>query len=181
VLEPLRDADAVAALELDRVRERAAPIFDTVRLTRVALDLHAPKVSLIGFAGSPWTVAAYMVEGHGSRDFHTARGMAFGDPTLFGRLIRTLVEATTDYLTAQIDAAAGPVPPLGDRADGDHRAQREAPASVHPGGGLSSPGWAADRRIRAAYGGGYRGDGHRDGSALRGFRGTADHRAAGQP
>ncbi|WP_270935208.1 uroporphyrinogen decarboxylase [Falsiroseomonas oryzae] len=106
VLEPLRDAAAVAALELDRVRDRAAPIFETVRLTRAALEAHAPKVSLIGFAGSPWTVAAYMVEGHGSRDFHTARGMAFSDPALFGRLIRTLVEATTDYLLAQIEAGA---------------------------------------------------------------------------
>jgi uroporphyrinogen decarboxylase len=47
-----------------------------------------------------------MVEGHGSRDFHTARGMAFADPALFGQLIRTLVDATTDYLAAQIEAGA---------------------------------------------------------------------------
>jgi uroporphyrinogen decarboxylase len=106
VLEPLRDAAAVAALEPAMVRERAAPIFETLRLTRAALEAHANKVTLIGFAGSPWTVAAYMVEGHGSRDFHTARGMAFADPALFGRLIRTLVDATTDYLLAQIEAGA---------------------------------------------------------------------------
>ncbi|MGG5820686.1 uroporphyrinogen decarboxylase [Falsiroseomonas sp. HW251] len=106
VLDPLRDATAVASLELDKVRERAAPIFETVRLTRAALAAHAPKVALIGFAGSPWTVAAYMVEGHGSKDFRTARGMAYADPTLFGRLIRTLVDATTDYLLAQIEAGA---------------------------------------------------------------------------
>jgi uroporphyrinogen decarboxylase len=106
VLEPLRDAEAVAALEPERLRDRAAPIFETVRLTRAALAAHAPKVTLIGFAGSPWTVAAYMVEGHGSKDFHTARGMAFADPSLFGKLIRTLVEATTDYLLAQIEAGA---------------------------------------------------------------------------
>jgi uroporphyrinogen decarboxylase len=106
VLDPLRDAASVAALDPTRLRERAAPIFETVRLTRAALEAHAPKVSLIGFAGSPWTVAAYMVEGHGSRDFAAARGMAFADPTLFGRLIRTLVDATTDYLLAQIEAGA---------------------------------------------------------------------------
>ncbi len=106
VLEPLRDAAGVAALEPAMLRERAAPIFETVRLTRAALEAHANKVTLIGFAGSPWTVAAYMVEGHGSRDFHTARGMAFADPALFGRLIRTLVDATTDYLLAQIEAGA---------------------------------------------------------------------------
>ena len=106
VLEPLRTADAVAALEPAALRERAAPIFETVRLTRAALEAHAPKVTLIGFAGSPWTVAAYMVEGHGSRDFAAARGMAYGDPATFGRLIRVLVDATTDYLTAQIEAGA---------------------------------------------------------------------------
>jgi uroporphyrinogen decarboxylase len=106
VLEPLRTAEAVAALEPAMLRERAAPIFETVRLTRAALEAQAPKTALIGFAGSPWTVAAYMVEGHGSKDFHTARGMAYADPALFGRLIRTLVEATTDYLLAQIEAGA---------------------------------------------------------------------------
>jgi uroporphyrinogen decarboxylase len=106
VLDPLRDAAAIAALQQEALRERVAPIMDTVRLTRMALDLHAPRVTLIGFAGSPWTVAAYMVEGHGSRDFAAARGMAYADPALFGRLIRTLVEATTDYLLAQIEAGA---------------------------------------------------------------------------
>jgi len=106
VLEPVRDAAAIAALQPERLRERAAPIFETVRLTRAALEAHAPKVTLIGFAGSPWTVAAYMVEGHGSRDFHTARGMAYADPQGFGKLIRVLVDATTDYLLAQIEAGA---------------------------------------------------------------------------
>jgi uroporphyrinogen decarboxylase len=106
LLEPVRDAAAIGALDVAAVRARAAPIFETVRLTRAALEAHAPKVSLIGFAGSPFTVACYMVEGHGSRDFHTARGMAFEDPLLFGRLIRSLVEATTEYLLAQAEAGA---------------------------------------------------------------------------
>lgn len=106
VLEPLRDAAAVAGLQPAMLRERAAPIFETVRLTRATLAAQHPRTALIGFAGSPWTVAAYMVEGHGSRDFHTARGMAFADPALFGKLIRTLVDATTDYLLAQVEAGA---------------------------------------------------------------------------
>jgi uroporphyrinogen decarboxylase len=79
---------------------------ETVRLVRGALDAHAKRVTLIGFAGSPFTVACYMVEGHGSRDFAVARGMAYGDPLLFGKLIRTLVEATTGYLLAQVEAGA---------------------------------------------------------------------------
>jgi uroporphyrinogen decarboxylase len=79
---------------------------ETVRLVSAALDAEAPKVALIGFAGSPFTVACYMVEGHGSRDFAAARGLAYSDPALFGRLIRTLIEATTDYLLAQVEAGA---------------------------------------------------------------------------
>jgi uroporphyrinogen decarboxylase len=106
VLEPIRDAAGVAALDPAALRAKAAPIFETVRLTRAALEAEAPKVTLIGFAGSPWTVAAYMVEGHGSKDFRAARAMAYGDPATFGRLIRTLVEATTDYLLAQVEAGA---------------------------------------------------------------------------
>jgi uroporphyrinogen decarboxylase len=106
VLDSIRDAAGVAALEPAMLRQRAAPIFETVRLTRAALIAQHTRTALIGFAGSPWTVAAYMVEGHGSRDFHTARGMAFADPALFGKLIRILVDATTDYLLAQIEVGA---------------------------------------------------------------------------
>jgi uroporphyrinogen decarboxylase len=105
VLQPVRDAAAIGALDPSICAANAAPIMETVRLTRAALDAHGSKAALIGFAGSPFTVACYMVEGHGSRDFAAARGMAYADPALFGRLIRTLVEATTEYLLAQ--AAAG--------------------------------------------------------------------------
>jgi uroporphyrinogen decarboxylase len=91
VLEPLRTAAAIDALDPARCAPRAAPIMETVRLVRGALDTHAPRVTLIGFAGSPFTVACYMVEGHGSRDFATARLMAFEEPAMFGRLIRTLI------------------------------------------------------------------------------------------
>jgi len=106
VLEPVRDARAIEALDPLACAPNAAPIMETVRLVRGALDEHAKKVTLIGFAGSPFTVACYMVEGHGSRDFATARSMAFQDPMLFGKLIRTLVEATTHYLHAQLQAGA---------------------------------------------------------------------------
>jgi uroporphyrinogen decarboxylase len=105
-LEPLRDLAAVNALEVGAVRERSAPILETVRLVRAALEAQHPKTALIGFAGSPFTVACYMVEGHGTRGFATTRQMAFGDPALFGKLIRTLVDATTEYLLAQAEAGA---------------------------------------------------------------------------
>lgn len=106
VLEPVRDAAAIAALTPERVLERVAPILETVRLVRAALDAHAPRVALIGFAGSPFTVACYMVDGGGTGGaFPHTRRLAYADPALFGRLIRMLTEATADYLLAQ--AAAG--------------------------------------------------------------------------
>jgi uroporphyrinogen decarboxylase len=106
VLEPLRDAAAINRLDPTVCAANAAPILETVRLVRAALEAEAPRTTLIGFAGSPFTVACYMVEGHGSRDFAAARGMAYGDPALFGRLIRILIDASTDYLCAQADAGA---------------------------------------------------------------------------
>jgi uroporphyrinogen decarboxylase len=106
VLTPIRDAWGVAALAPDQVLRRAAPIFETVRLVRAALDSEAPSVTLIGFAGSPFTVACYMVDGRGGGAFHRTRSLAYGDPTLFARLIRVLTEATAEYLLAQADAGA---------------------------------------------------------------------------
>ncbi len=106
VLEPVRDAAAIGALRSAGVAERAAPIMETVRRVRAGLEAEAPRTALIGFAGSPFTVACYMVEGRGSRDFATPRAMAHADPALFGRLMRMLVEATADYLVAQVEAGA---------------------------------------------------------------------------
>jgi len=106
LLEPIRDQAGLDKLDLAGLGQRTAPIMATVGLVREALDQHAPRVGLIGFAGSPFTVACYMVEGHGSKDFATTRGLAFSDPAFFGRLIRILTEATTEYLCAQVEAGA---------------------------------------------------------------------------
>ncbi len=106
LLEPVRDAAAIGALRSTGVAERAAPIMETVRRVRAGLDAEAPRTALIGFAGSPFTVACYMVEGRGSKDFAAPRAMAHADPALFGRLIRMLTEATADYLVAQAEAGA---------------------------------------------------------------------------
>jgi uroporphyrinogen decarboxylase len=105
VLEPVRDLDAVRRLDDDgaRVAARLAPVYDTVSRVRAALPAEA---ALIGFAGSPWTVATYMVEGGGGHDFARARRFAFGDPAAFAMLIDRLVAATIDYLDAQIRAGA---------------------------------------------------------------------------
>jgi uroporphyrinogen decarboxylase len=82
------------------------PVYETVRRSRAALP---PETALIGFAGSPWTVATYMVEGGSSRDFRRVKTWAYRDPQGFGALIELLVEATIDYLSGQIAAGVDAV------------------------------------------------------------------------
>ena len=95
---PLVD-HALAALQ--RVPERLDPVYATVR--RVAADLPA-ATTFLGFAGSPWTVATYMVAGHGSRDQGETRRYAYRDPAAFEAIIDAITAMTIDYLAAQIDA-----------------------------------------------------------------------------
>jgi len=83
--------------------DRFAPIYETVRRVKAALN---PDVTLIGFAGSPWTVATYMVAGSGSKDQCEARRLAYRDPAAFQALIDRIVGVTVDYLSGQIDAGA---------------------------------------------------------------------------
>ncbi|HVC60867.1 MAG TPA: uroporphyrinogen decarboxylase [Acetobacteraceae bacterium] len=107
VLPPLRDASGLADLDPGHLLDRVAPILETVRRVRQTLLAEGlGNAALIGFAGSPFTVACYMVEGGGSRDFGATRAMAFGDPALFTRLLDIIADATVSYLSAQIDAGA---------------------------------------------------------------------------
>jgi uroporphyrinogen decarboxylase len=107
VLEPIRTGDDLLKLHRQYARdfpgERLAPVFETVR--RVAKELPL-DTALIGFAGAPWTVATYMVEGRGKTDFSTVRKMALAEPALFDDLIDLLVDSTALYLNAQIEAGA---------------------------------------------------------------------------
>ena len=88
---------------LQAVPERLSPIYETVRQVRAELD---PTRTLLGFAGSPWTVATYMVAGEGSRDQHETRAYAYRDPAGFQAIIDAIVEVTVDYLAGQIAAGA---------------------------------------------------------------------------
>jgi len=105
-LTPISDMAGLAALRPGELRQAAAPIFETVSRVRAALDDANSKTTLIGFAGSPFTVACYMVEGRGGSDFAQVRRLAYGDPQFFARLIRILTDATVDYLLAQVEAGA---------------------------------------------------------------------------
>ncbi len=101
-LDPVTDAASLDRLSPARLHETLAPVYDTVARVRTALPAGA---ALIGFAGAPWTVACYMVEGGGSKDFAAVKAFAFADPAGFDRLIELLVETTAAYLIRQ--AAAG--------------------------------------------------------------------------
>lgn len=87
--------------QLVPVPARLDPVYETVRLVAAALD---PAVTFLGFAGSPWTVATYMVAGEGSREQAEARRMAYRDPQAFGAIIGAIEQATVDYLDRQIQA-----------------------------------------------------------------------------
>ena len=82
---------------------RLEPVYETVRKVKARID---PGKTLIGFAGSPWTVATYMVAGQGSRDQTEARRMAYADPSRFGEIIKRIEAVTLDYLSGQVEAGA---------------------------------------------------------------------------
>lgn len=88
---------------LQAVPERLLPIYRTVELVRAALT---PEQTMLGFAGSPWTIATYMVNGEGSRDQHDTRAMAYRDPAAFQAIIDAVVDVTVDYLSGQAQAGA---------------------------------------------------------------------------
>lgn len=86
--------------------QRLDPVYETVRKVRASLP---SETTFLGFAGSPWTVATYMVAGQGSKDHAEARAMAYADPARFGALIDAIVATTTDYLSKQIEAGVDAV------------------------------------------------------------------------
>jgi uroporphyrinogen decarboxylase len=99
---PVRDEAAVARLEVPDM-ERLRYVFDAVAAIRRALD---GRVPLIGFAGSPWTLACYMVEGAGSDDYRLVKGMLYSRPDLMHRILAVNADAVAQYLNLQIEAGA---------------------------------------------------------------------------
>jgi uroporphyrinogen decarboxylase len=99
---PLRDEKAVLALQAPDLSSLQY-VFDAV--TQIRTELNG-RVPLIGFAGSPWTLACYMVEGQGSADYRTVKTMLYNRPDLMHHILKTNAAATAAYLNAQIDAGA---------------------------------------------------------------------------
>ncbi|MFP4080711.1 MAG: uroporphyrinogen decarboxylase [Ectothiorhodospira sp.] len=100
---PVRDAAAIRALGVPDPEEELRYVTDAVRLIRRELD---GRVPLIGFSGSPWTLATYMVEGGSSKDFARIKGMMYDDPDTLHHLLDTLAQTVTAYLNAQVAAGA---------------------------------------------------------------------------
>jgi uroporphyrinogen decarboxylase len=99
---PLRDEKAIRALAVPDL-ERLRYVFDAVALIRESLH---ERVPLIGFSGSPFTLACYMVEGGGSDDFRHVKSLLYGRPDLLHHILETNARAVTSYLNAQIAAGA---------------------------------------------------------------------------
>jgi uroporphyrinogen decarboxylase len=105
-LSPVVGIEGISGLK-DRIDlDRLGPVFETIRLVRQELP---PHVALLGFCGAPWTVATYMVAGHGTPEQQPARMLAYRDPTSFAQLIDLLVEASIEYLVAQLKAGVDAV------------------------------------------------------------------------
>ncbi|MFQ5651193.1 MAG: uroporphyrinogen decarboxylase [bacterium] len=101
--KPLRKQEDFARLEPLQPQEQLAYVLDALKLVRKEL---AGQVPLIGFAGAPWTLAAYMVEGHGSRNFVEIKRLMYSEPALLHGLLDRLSDAVADFLCAQIAAGA---------------------------------------------------------------------------
>ena len=104
-MDPI-DADGILALSQEGVLEHLKPVMETVSRLRGALP---GETTLLGFCGAPWTVATYMIAGHGTPDQAPARLFAYRHPEVFARLLDFLADVSADYLVAQIDAGADAV------------------------------------------------------------------------
>lgn len=100
-LAPLRSIDDVARLDMWGTRAKLHPVYDAIEQVKKALP---ERTALIGFAGAPWTLAAYMIEGGASRDFRHAKGWALRAPDEFDRLLAMLESAVTQHLLTQIES-----------------------------------------------------------------------------
>ena len=103
-LEPIKSLAALeATLDPSNLHNHLAKVYETVN----RLSKEIPETTaLIGFAGAPWTVATYMVEGKGSKNYEEIRSIAYTDPVFFQRLIDLLVESTSSYLIEQVHRGA---------------------------------------------------------------------------
>jgi uroporphyrinogen decarboxylase len=99
--QPVRDAAAVRALRIVDAEEATPDLFEAIRLIRRELD---GRTAVLGFAGAPFTVASYLIEGRPTKDFARSKGLMYGQPAVWHQLMETLTEVTVRYLRAQVAA-----------------------------------------------------------------------------
>ncbi len=104
-LDPI-DEDGIKSLNADDIGDRLDPVYETVRRLRQQLD---DETALLGFCGAPWTIATYMIAGHGTPDQAPARLFAYQNPKVFEYLLTLIADISADYLVRQIDAGADAV------------------------------------------------------------------------
>ncbi len=104
--EPLRKVDDLGRLKTEGMVERLDYVMQAIRMTKEKLG---GRVPLIGFSGSPWTLAAYMVEGQGSKNFDIIKSFIYNEPEAAHRLLQMLADAVVDYLNAKIAAGCDAV------------------------------------------------------------------------
>lgn len=101
--KPIRNISDIDRLGILDPEQDLGYVMEAIRVIRSAL---AGRVPLIGFSGSPWTLASYMVEGRGSKEFRLIKGLMFEDPTATHKLLQTVTDSVISYLKAQIAAGA---------------------------------------------------------------------------
>lgn len=99
----VQTASDIEQLKIVNPEESLHYVIEAIKLTKKALN---GKVPLLGFCGAPWTILAYMVEGHGSKTFSKAKRMLYAEPLLAHSLLRKITDSTINYLKAQINAGA---------------------------------------------------------------------------
>jgi uroporphyrinogen decarboxylase len=105
-LDPITNRDGLSRLAAALDQDVLAPVYETVKAVKAQLP---ERVALLGFCGAPWTVASYMIAGHGTPDQAPARLFAYSDPEGFAQLIDKLVEASASYLVRQLQSGADAV------------------------------------------------------------------------
>lgn len=100
IIQTEKDVQALSIADPDKSLDF---VIEAIKLTKSALN---GRVPLIGFAGAPWTIMAYMTEGSGSKTFTKAKSMLYGNPELANQLLEKITESTIQYLKAQIKAGA---------------------------------------------------------------------------
>lgn len=103
ILDAIASSDELAAFEPEPFHDHMAPVYEALGKVRSGMP---ETTALIGFAGAPWTVATYMIEGGTSRAFEKIKSWALGRPDDFAKVIDILVDSTADYLIRQIEAGA---------------------------------------------------------------------------